>query len=364
MSTERLRAVVVGGHIGRSHAHGYIESDRTDLVAVCDLDPMTLDAFGDEFDVEQRYSDYETMLREERPDIVSIGTPQQAHAAMTTLAATRYQPRAIICEKPLASSTGEGYAMLAACRANNVKLAIGHQGRFLSLHERVRELLAEGAIGRVLTVHAGPQKPDAGLMNIGTHNLNYLHYMLGDPTPQWVLANVQRTTDRYERSWPAEDLAGAIIEFDGGIRLCLESDLPPAGMERNVRTFVGTEGMILLDGSFAGNHDIKLLRSGASGWETVAYGESNDFAQARARELDALAAWASGDADEHRGDANLAIHTLEILMGIYESARTHTLVHLPIATQCSPLQQMLTDGDLSVEHPGRYDIRHIAATPE
>ena len=67
MSNERLRAVVVGGHIGRSHAHGYIASDRTDLVAVCDLDPMTLDAFGDEFDVEQRYSDYETMLREERP---------------------------------------------------------------------------------------------------------------------------------------------------------------------------------------------------------------------------------------------------------------------------------------------------------
>ena len=32
MSNERLRAVVVGGHIGRSHAHGYIESDRTDLV--------------------------------------------------------------------------------------------------------------------------------------------------------------------------------------------------------------------------------------------------------------------------------------------------------------------------------------------
>ena len=49
MSGERLRAVIVGGHIGRSHAKAYLESDRTDLVAVCDIDPMTLDAFGDEF---------------------------------------------------------------------------------------------------------------------------------------------------------------------------------------------------------------------------------------------------------------------------------------------------------------------------
>ena len=83
MSGECLRAVIVGGHIGRSHAKAYLESDRTDLVAVCDIDPMTLDAFGDEFDVEGRYTDYETMLREEQPDLISIGTPQQLHTAAT-----------------------------------------------------------------------------------------------------------------------------------------------------------------------------------------------------------------------------------------------------------------------------------------
>ena len=92
MSAQPLRAVIVGGHIGRSHAQGYLESERTDLVAVCDLDPNTLAEFGDEFDVENRYTDYETMLREEEPDLLSIGTPQQHHAWMTILAATRYTP--------------------------------------------------------------------------------------------------------------------------------------------------------------------------------------------------------------------------------------------------------------------------------
>ena len=76
MSAQPLRAVIVGGHIGRSHAMGYQASDRIDLVAVCDIDPNTLAEFADEFDVENRYTDYETMLREEEPDLVSIGTPQ------------------------------------------------------------------------------------------------------------------------------------------------------------------------------------------------------------------------------------------------------------------------------------------------
>lgn len=362
MSAQPLRAVIVGGHIGRSHALGYLASDRIELAAVCDIDPNTLEEFGDEFDVENRYTDYETMLREEEPDLVSIGTPQQLHASMTILAATRYTPRAIVCEKPMASSTGEGYAMLAACARNDVKLAIGHQGRWMPRHETVRQLIADGAIGQVITAFAGPPKPNAGLMNIATHQLNYWQYMLGDPTPLWVLANVQRQTDRYERGWPAEDLAGLLVEFEGGIRLSMESDTPPEGLERDLRVITGTEGVIWLAGGTAGNV-IRLLRHGASSWETIEASEA-EFSDARTLELNALAAWATGELDEHRGDANLAIHTLEILMGIYESARTHSLVRLPLETKGSPLTAMIDAGDLPVRYPGHYDIRHKSATPD
>ncbi len=358
MSGQPLRAAVVGGHIGRTHARGYLDCERTELAAVCDIDPATLDEFGDEFDVERRYTDYETMLRQERPDLLSLGTPQQLHAWMTTLAATRYAPRAIVCEKPMASSTGEGYAMLAACDQNGVKLAIGHQGRFMPRHERVRALIADGAIGDVLVVHAFPPKENAGLMNIGTHTLSYLLYMLGDPTPQWVLANVQRQTDRWERGWPCEDLAGLLVEFDSGVRLSLESDTPPGGVERDQRLFVGTAGMILLQGGSAGSV-IQLLRRGR-GWESIDCGQV-DFGAARTREIDALAAWALGETDEHRGDAHLAIHVLEILMGIYESARTHSLARIPLQTKGSPLTAMIDGGSLPVRYPGRYDIRHRTA---
>ena len=45
-------------------------------------------------------------------------------------------------------------------------------------------------------------------------------------------------------------------------------------------------------------------------------------------------------------------------MAIYESARTHGLVQLPMKTQSSPLVEMINSGALPVSNPGWYDIRH------
>ena len=363
MSTDRFRAVVVGGHIGRMHAQGYTQSERTDLVAVCDLDPSTLQQFGDEFDVESRYTDFETMLREESPDIVSIGTPQAVHARLTILAATKYPPKAIISEKAMASNMGEAQAMVSACDRNDVKLVIGHQGRWALQNERARELIQSGAIGDVILVHATSGKPNAGLMNIATHKINYVQYVLGDPSVAWVIANVQRETDRYERGWPAEDLAGALIAFESGARLIYESDLPPINDPDPSRVLItGTDGVLRVGRSQDGS-GLRMLRDGADGWEDIPV-PADSAVGARTREIDAAVAWANGEIDEHRGDAHLTLQTQEILMSIYESARTHTLVRMPLRTMASPLLEAIAAGDLKVKYPGRYDVRHSAALPD
>ena len=48
-----------------------------------------------------------------------------------TIAAAARQPKAILCEKPMATNLGEAEAMMIACQRNQVKLAIGFQRRFL-----------------------------------------------------------------------------------------------------------------------------------------------------------------------------------------------------------------------------------------
>ena len=127
-----LRAAVVGARIGRKHAAGYAASERAELVAICDAIESRCHELADQHDVDARYTDFETMLREQRPDLLSIATPQASHAPLTILAASRYAPTAILCEKAMAGNLGEARAMVATCDKYGVKLAIGHQGRWLS----------------------------------------------------------------------------------------------------------------------------------------------------------------------------------------------------------------------------------------
>ena len=70
-----------------------------------------------------------------------------------------------------------------------------------------------------------------------------------------------------------------------------------------------------------------------------------------------LVAWLNGDIDDHRQNAHHAIKSQSILMGLYESARTHTLVQVPIQTKLAPLEAAINEGVLKVRYPGAYDIR-------
>jgi len=364
-----LRAAVVGCRVGRAHADAYVHSDLTELVALCDVVRATLDEVGDAFDVDARYTDYETMLADVRPDIVSVATPQALHAQMTILAATTYTPKAILCEKGMASNLGEARAMLAACDAKQVKLIIGHEGRQFSTVAKARRLIAEGAIGQPLLHRVWYDQ--GGMMNQMCHGCDRAMYLMGDPEPAWVIANVQRESDRWERGWPAEELAAGTIGFPNGMRLMLEGETPPGIDEEPHRhTIVGTDGLLVVrtegevrarDAKAEGTC-LQLLRGTGGGWESTPFtGET--YRDCRRREIHDLARWASGEIDGHRQDAHLCIRTQEILMAMYESARTHTKVDLPLKTIASPLVAMIDAGALPVRYPGRYDIRHQTALP-
>ncbi|MBM4436419.1 MAG: Gfo/Idh/MocA family oxidoreductase [Actinobacteria bacterium] len=360
MATQPLRAVIVGCRIGRQHAMGYTSSQRTELVAVCDIDPVARNAVGDRFDVERRYADFETMLRAEKPDLVSICTPQQFHGEMT-VHAVAHRPKAILCEKAMAISVGEAEAMLAAADRAGVKLAIGHQGRWNIAYNKVRELILAGAIGQPLIFRMTGSKLPAGLMNTFSHGFSYICWMLGDPTPQWVLAQIQRESDRWERSWPAEELTAAMVGFEGGCRVVIECDIDGYGQLRGGTSVTGTDGVILLPRVTAqGNIPVSVLRADAKGWEDFPIPATDDTAdQMRIREIDAFARWVAGDDAIFRGDAHLAVWTVHLLMGVYESARTRGLVRLPLKTKASPIAAGIASGEFPVRYPGRYDIRHI-----
>ena len=232
--------------------------------------------------------------------------------------------------------------MMVAAGRNDVKLAIAHQRRFNPAWTEARDLIASGAIGAVRQVTA---RGGQGLLNDCSHLLDMMRYVMGDPDAQWVLGNVERKTDRYERETRIEDRSAGIVQFSNGAIGQLLQEL--GGRHYQGGIFYGADGILELD-----ERKVRLLNGRSGTWEERA-GQGEDPHVGQAREL---VAWIEGEV-EHRGRAENGRAAVEIIMAIYESARLHEVVTMPVITRCSPLEAMIEAGDLPVERPGRYDIR-------
>ncbi|MSR81405.1 MAG: Gfo/Idh/MocA family oxidoreductase [Candidatus Latescibacteria bacterium] len=339
---DKYRAVIAGcGSMSHGHALGYQSMENVEVVAIADPVAEARANFGERYRVKRQYEDFRQMLDEERPDIVSIVTWHRLHAPMTIAACAR-RPKAVLCEKPMSVSLGDCDEMIVAARRNEVKLAIAHQRRFNPAWNEARKLIKEGAIGRPRQVVA---RGGQGLLNDCSHLLDMMRYVQGDVEADWVMGNVERKTDRYERDIRIEDRSAGIIHFNNGALGLILQELDGPNYQGGI--FYGSEGTLELD-----EQKVRLLNSTTGKWEErVVQGEDPSVAQARE-----LVEWIEGKT-EHRGRAENGRAAVEIIMAIYESARMHEVVSLPLKTRTSPIDLMVESGALPVERPGRYDIR-------
>jgi predicted dehydrogenase len=357
--SDRLRVGVIGcGSMARHHIAGYLRSGRYAVAALADPDAGAMQAMDARFGLSTtHYADPRAMLDAERPDIVSVCVWHAGHAPWTIAAAAR-RPKAILCEKPMADTLGRAEEMMVACHRAGVKLAIGHQRRFLPAYTMARELIAGGAIGDVLLMLSFAGQ---GLPNDASHQTDMFRYLLGDRDCRWVMGNVERKTDRFERTTRIEDAAVGVFEFDGGARALILADVTPT-MVQGAKIF-GTEGQIDL-----GVDELRLLNAGTGGgWQqhrpdgrfaTVEEaGADFEWIEGGTAQADELADWATGALPTHRCQALHGYKALEMIHAIYESARCHERVAMPLQTRVNPLDLMVESGHLAPQRPGAYDIR-------
>lgn len=360
MSKYRVGIVGCGG-ISRVHAVAYQATENTEIVCCADIKPEAVSKFGEEFNIPERsqYLSHEAMLEAEKLDIISVCTWHGSHAQIT-IDACKAGLKGVLCEKPMATSLGEADAMLEAATASNTRIAIGHQGRFRPVNVALRELIQSGAIGQPTMAF---RRDGDGLLNNGTHAIDGLRYILGDPKAEWVMGQVSRHTDKWERRVRIEDRCIGLVCFEGGTRFVIESDMP--GPEVPGPDIYGTEGAIRVE-----NDTIYLMNHEQAGWREIKPGKPADKpeetvmqagwsapAESSPTQVAELIAWIEGRIEEHRGSGRHARATMEIMMAIYESLRIHDVVYLPLQTKPSPLELMIDGGALTVTKPGKYDIR-------
>jgi len=340
MSKKYKVAIIGCGGMGRSHANSWNGNDKTEVVATSDINKASAEKLAEQFSV-PAYEDYNEMFDKEEIDIVSITTWQNVRAEIT-VAAAEAGVKGIFGEKPMCASVGEADEMIDACERNGVKLAIGHQRRFSSQNTEERLLIQEGAIGQPQIMI---RRDGQGLLNRGTHEIDEMRYILGDPMPLWVIGQVARKTDKWERRVRCEDLCMGLICFEGGIRGIYESDLPGPGVRGDA--VYGSDGQL----KRGEGGTILLLNNKSDEWQTIKprKSETNQYQE--------FIDWMEGKIEEHRGSGRQARVTMEIMMAIYESLRIKDVVNMPFETKENPLDLMVEGGALPVFKPGRYDIR-------
>ena len=347
---QRYTAAIVGcGGIGHAHVEGYNLVDEIELVAVADPLVPARQQYMEEYGIPAGFATAEEMLAQAAPDIVSVCTWHLLHPDHV-VAAAEAGVKGVICEKPMSVGLGEADRMVAACDASGTRLVISHQRRFTSGWEKGRQLMRQQVVGEPVMVECGFTE---GLLNCGTHGIDGVRFVLDEPEAQWVMGAVARPTNRFERDTPIEDSCMALVQMAAGFQLFLQSDLKKGGAGAGGFLIRGTEG--LLDVREGG---VKLFNGPSQGWQEVPLDGDRTAAaggEAIAAQVRELLQWLEGG-PEHRGAARLARATVEIMMALYESARQHRVIQLPLQEKDYPLAAMIAEGQLP---PGGdpYDIR-------
>jgi predicted dehydrogenase len=295
------------------------------------------------------------MMAKERPDIVSVCSWDPMHAEMT-IAASTFRPKAILCEKPMAVSLGEADAMVIACERNGVKLAIGHQRRFYSSWTEAKRMVQAGEIGKPVRLWSAVR---AGMMNTGTHCLDFQLYVLGNVQPLWVMGAVERQTDHYIFGHRVEDRCVGVIGYPNDVEGVIENELN--NRYEVGATLYGTDGIIEVN-----DNSLRYMTATSGGWQTFQPTEEEraGYGRAHVDQAYGIVDWIEGKVDDYRGSAKYGRAALEIMMAVYESARCHERVVLPLLTRANPLDVAVETGVMPVTRPGAYDERSFLVRGE
>ena len=218
--------VVGGGAIAQAlHIPGYAAAPHCELAAIADPSPERLKEVRNKGWIFRReYRDYRALLAEEKPDAVSICTPNKFHAEVAIAALESGAD--LLLEKPVAMNLKEARAIERAAAKSGRRVMIGFSHRFNPRNIAAKQAIAAGKIGepymiRVRFAHTGPlsgwAKSDwffrpnlaggGALMDMAVHAFDIAQWLVGPATSIYA----QTATLRQKIS--LDDNVVAVLEF-------------------------------------------------------------------------------------------------------------------------------------------------------
>ena len=226
MPSTPLRVGVIGfGKMGLLHASIANGLGISQLTAAADPTAGLLDSLKRLKPQIAIYEDYERMLSAEALDAVFITSPTHLHSPMAFACVQKGLP--FLVEKPLSPRTSESAALRSALQKTRVTNAVGYMARHIDTFRKARELVASGAMGRLIHLQAtmyvaqlfrtgegwryDPKYSGGGVLI--TQNSHLVDLLL------WIFGPVAGVTGHVKRWYSKEvdDFAHAILEFKSGL---------------------------------------------------------------------------------------------------------------------------------------------------
>ncbi len=224
---ERI-ALIGSGFINDYHARALQKLPGVEIVAVASARQEKADAFARRHGIREASSEPLALVERNDIDAVVMGIPNKFHAPYTK--AFMNKGKAVFQEKPLAMNSAEGRELLELPGI----LMVGHMWRFDVEVNYIRQLVHSGQLGRItktkgfgIHVNWGPEgwftkRELAGggaLADMGVHAIDTVRYIMGDPMPTRVYAQI----GTYMGSYDVDDTGIVMISWNNGATSLIES---------------------------------------------------------------------------------------------------------------------------------------------
>jgi UDP-N-acetyl-2-amino-2-deoxyglucuronate dehydrogenase len=344
LRSRRIRLALVGcGRIAERHLEAFSRhTDRAELVAVCDSDPVILEEVARRAGV-PGFASLDDLLAGSDADVIVLATPSGLHATQAIQAAAA--GRHVVTEKPMATRWKDGIAMVQACDRAGVKLFVVKQNRRNPTIQLVKRAIDKGRFGRIylVTVNVLWSRPqsyydsaawrgtwefDGGaFMNQASHYVDLLDWLIGP------VHTISAFTATLARNIQVEDTGVAAIQWRSGALGSINVTMLtyPKNLEGSI-TIIGEKGTVRLGGvavnkiehwAFADpDPDDELV-------EKASYDTTSVYGQGHAGYYDNVFKSLRGEATPET-DGREGLRSLELLIGTYLSARDGRAVSLPL----------------------------------
>ena len=280
--------VIGAGGIAQSHMRAIHENDNIQLVAVMDVVSDRAKASAEQYGA-RVYTNLEDLLKDHDVEAVHVCTPHSLHAEQVVAAAEA--GKHVLVEKPMTLTLPDCDRMIKACEQAGKILMVGQVMRYYPVNHKIREMIAQGTIGKVghlirrrysyfNTLEPGSRHPAwylelkvggiCVLYCFGPHEYDILPWYLNSPVTK-VYAQGTESTELYQGQ---KDSYTAVMNHANGAVSVLSQSVVCHSSAHD-QYIIGSEGSMMLTGQ-------KLV---VNGKEVPVEGTSGDGMRNQIREF-------------------------------------------------------------------------------